>query len=65
MSDRKCSDNQIFLNFLGLLRSKYLEMQEGLDTSFRSVILVGVYNVKNLKLKLRPETEKSIIVHGI
>lgn len=54
----KSSDNQIFLNFLGLLRSKYLEMQEGLDTSFRSVILAGVYNIKNLKLKLRPEVER-------
>lgn len=54
----KCSDNQIFLNFLGLLRNKYLDMQEGMDESFRSVILAGVYNVKNLKLKLRPEAEK-------
>lgn len=54
----KSSDNQIFLNFLGLLRSKYLEMQEGLDTSFHSVILAGVYNVKNLKLKLRPGAER-------
>lgn len=54
----KCSDNQIFLNFLGLLRSKYLDMQEGLDTSFQSVILAGVYNIKNLKLKLRPKTER-------
>lgn len=54
----KSSDNQIFLNFLGLLRSKYLEMQEGLDTSFQSVILAGVYNIKNLKLKLRPEVER-------
>ena len=54
----KSSNNQIFLNFLGLLRSKYLDMQEGLDTSFQSVILAGVYNVKNLKLKLRPEAER-------
>lgn len=54
----KCADNQIFLNFLGLLRSKYLDMQEGFDTSFHSVILAGVYNVKNLKLKLRPEEER-------
>lgn len=54
----KCSDSQIFLNFLGLLRSKYLNMQEGLDTSFQSVVLAGVYNIKNLKLKLRAETER-------
>lgn len=53
-----CSDNQIFLNFLGLLRNKYLDMQEGLDTSFQSVILAGVYNIKNLKLKIRPEAER-------
>lgn len=54
----KCSDNQIFLSFLGLLRSKYLDMQEGMDISFHSVILAGVYNVKNLKLKLRPDEER-------
>lgn len=54
----KCSDNQIFLNFLGLLRSKYLDMQENVDTSFQSVILAGVYNVKNLKLKFRPDEER-------
>lgn len=30
----KCSDNQAFLNFLGLLRSKYLDMQKHLDQSF-------------------------------
>ncbi|MDE7479157.1 MAG: AAA-like domain-containing protein, partial [Lachnospiraceae bacterium] len=51
----KSSDNQIFLNFLGLLRNKYLDMQEGLDISFQSVILAGVYDIKNLKLKLRSE----------
>lgn len=33
-------------------------MQGGLDTSFQSVILAGVYNIKNLKIKLRPETER-------
>ena len=46
----QCSDNQVFLNFLGMLRKKYLDMQEHLDTSFQSVILAGVYDVKNLKL---------------
>lgn len=53
----KSSDNQIFLSFLGLLRSKYLEMQAGRNKSFLSVILVGVYDVKNLKLKLHPNEE--------
>ena len=54
----KCSDNQVFLNFLGLLRKKYLSRNAGEDFTFKSVILAGVYDVKNLKLKLRPEEEK-------
>ena len=53
----KSSDNQIFLSFLGLLRNKYLEQQQQRDTTFQSVILAGVYDIKNLKLKLRPESE--------
>ena len=54
----KTSDNQIFLNFLGMLRNKYIKRQEGLDYTFKSVILAGVYDIKNLKLKLRPDEEK-------
>ena len=54
----KTSDNQIFLNFLGMLRNKYIKRQEGLDYTFKSVILAGVYDIKNLKLKLRPEEER-------
>lgn len=33
-------------------------MQEENDTSFHNVILAGVYDVKNLKLKLRADEEK-------
>lgn len=54
----KSSDNQIFLNFLGMLRNKYLFRQEGRDITFKSVVLAGVYDIRNLKLKLRPEDEK-------
>ena len=54
----KCSDNQVFLNFLGMLRDKYLSRNEGEDYTFKSVILAGVYDVKNLKLKLRPDEER-------
>ena len=54
----KSSDNQLFLNFLGMLRNKYLERNEGLGATFHSVVLAGVYDVKNLKLKLRPDAEK-------
>lgn len=53
----KSSDNQIFLSFLGLLRNKYLERQQQRDTTFHSVILAGVYDIKNLKLKLHPGEE--------
>ena len=53
----KSSDNQIFLSFLGLLRNKYLEQQQQRDTTFQSVILAGVYDIKNLKLKLHPGDE--------
>ncbi len=51
----KSSDNQIFLSFLGMLRDKYLKREMGKDTTFQSVILSGVYDVKNLKLKNCPE----------
>lgn len=54
----KSTDNQIFLNFLGMLRNKYLDARSGRDLTFKSVILAGVYDVKNLKLKIRPDTEK-------
>jgi formamidopyrimidine-DNA glycosylase len=48
----KSSNNQLFLDFLGMLRSKYLFEQQSQDLTFKSVILAGVHDVKNLKLKL-------------
>jgi hypothetical protein len=54
----KSSDNQIFLNFLGMLRNKYLDRAEGIGATFKSVILAGVYDIKNLKLKIRNDEEK-------
>ena len=44
-----------FLEFLGLLRDKYLKRTE--RPTFQSVILAGVYDIKNLKLKIRSEDE--------
>ena len=56
--DKSC-DNQLFMNFLGMLRNKYLERDRGgMNSTFHSVVLAGVYDVKNLKLKLCPELEK-------
>ncbi|KZL91864.1 AAA family ATPase [Clostridium magnum] len=54
----KNSDNQLFLNFLGMLRNKYLLRSEGEDFTFQSVILAGVHDVKNLKLKLRKDEKR-------
>jgi len=48
----KASNNSIFLKFLGVLRDKYLRRNAGDDYSFHSVILAGVYDIKNLKLKM-------------
>ncbi len=50
----KAADNQIFLSFLGLLREKYLKRSAGRDCTFKSVILAGVHDIKNLKMKLHP-----------
>lgn len=47
------SNNQVFLDFLGLLRGYYLERKQ--TAIFHSVILAGVYDIKNLKQKLRPD----------
>jgi len=49
------SNNQVFIDFLAQLRGYYLKRNE--TPIFHSVILAGVYNIKNLKLKLRPEAE--------
>ena len=48
----KANNYHVFLDFLNLLRSKFLERADGLDTTFHSVILVGVYDIRNIKLKM-------------
>lgn len=53
----KSADNQVFLSFLGLLRNKYLEQLQKNDVTFQSVLLAGVYDIKNLKIKLHPGEE--------
>lgn len=49
------SNNQVFIDFLAQLRGYYLRRHK--MPIFHSVILAGVYDIKNLKLKLRPEEE--------
>lgn len=52
--DSACN-NQIFLDFLGQLRDLYLNRT--VEATFQSVILAGVYDVKNLKRKIRTDEE--------
>ena len=49
-------NNQVFIDFLAQLRGYYLNRDK--TPIFHSVILAGVYSIKNLKLKLRPESER-------
>lgn len=49
------SNNQVFVDFLAQLRGYYLKRDK--MPIFHSVILAGVYSIKNLKLKLRAESQ--------
>ena len=47
---------QVFLDFLGKLRSNYLKREKNAKyKTFRSVILAGVTDVKHMKSKMRPD----------
>jgi len=48
----EASNNNIFVRFLKMLRDKYLLRNTGKDFTFQSVILAGVYDVRNLKQKM-------------
>ena len=52
----KSSNNQLFINFLAMLRNKYLA-QDDIPT-FHSVVLAGLHDIKTLKSKIRPEEEQ-------
>ncbi len=47
------TNNQVFLDFLAQLRGYYIDRDE--SPTFQSVILAGVYDVKNIKRKIRTE----------
>jgi hypothetical protein len=56
----KATNYQVFNAFLGLLRDLYISRgTEGVST-FQSVILAGVTDIKNLKRKIRPEEHSGI-----
>jgi hypothetical protein len=54
----KSGNNQLFLDFLGMLRTKFLNKKKGKDLTFHSVILAGVHDIKSLKARMRPAEEK-------
>ena len=49
------SNHQLFIQFLSMLRGYYLDRER--SPIFQSVILAGVYGIKNLKLKISPEEQ--------
>ena len=51
------TNNQVFLDFLGLLREGYISRESDDIPTFHSVILAGVTDVKHLKSKIRPEED--------
>lgn len=49
------SDNQVFMDFLAQLRGYYIARKR--TPTFHSVILAGVYDIKNIRHKIRQEEE--------
>lgn len=50
------ANNQVFLDFLAQLRAQYIRRFQ--QPAFWSVILAGVYDIRNLKQKLHPEEDR-------
>jgi predicted kinase len=54
----KSSNNQLFISFLGILRTLYLNRT--IDPTFHAIVLAGVHDVKSLKLKIREGEEAKL-----
>lgn len=52
------TNNQVFLDFLAQLRAYYLNKRK--FPIFQSVILAGVYDVKNIKIRIRSDSEHKV-----
>lgn len=52
------ASNQVFLDFLGQLRAYYIDRD--VQPTFQTVILAGVYDVKNLRRRMRPDDEHKV-----
>ena len=51
----QASNHKVFIDFLGMLRSKFLKRST--RSTFQSVILAGVYDIKNLKHRIREDND--------
>ena len=56
----RASNNEVFVNFLALLREKFLQAAADDVPTFHAVVLAGVTDIRNLKSKIRPEAEHSV-----
>ena len=57
----KASNHSVFLDFLGILRDKYQERSKGHDFTFHSVVLAGVYDIKNIKQKMVKDGKYTLV----
>jgi hypothetical protein len=55
----KATDYAVFSSFLGLLRDMYIKHNMDNTPAFSSVALAGVHDIKNLKRKIRADSEHS------
>jgi hypothetical protein len=53
----RASDYDVFAALLGLLREKYLARKAAGAATFHSVVLAGVHDIKNLKRRIRSDSE--------
>jgi len=51
----KVSSSRVFLGFLSRLREKFLARNAEKDFTFHSVIFAGVYDIRNIKIRLTQE----------
>ena len=54
------TNNQVFLDFLALLRKGYIARESSDTPAFQSVVLAGVTDVKHLKSKIRNEADAKV-----
>ena len=54
------SNNQVFLDFLAMLRNGYINRDTENISAIQSVILAGVSDIKHLRTRIRPEDQHKV-----